>query len=140
ADLSVQGLPDGASATFDPASATASSTTATLTVTVPLRVAPGRYTLTLAASHPRPDGSPGGATAMVALVVPKPCVVPRVVGKTLSGARQALRAAHCPAGTIRRVRSSRPAGRVASQAAKPGSLRVPGFAVSLGVSRARPAV
>jgi hypothetical protein len=140
ADLAVQGLPAGASASFEPAVAGGPSTTATLKVNVPLKVAPGRYVLTLSATHPRPDGSTGGGSATIALVVPRPCVVPRVVGKTLAAARAALRAAHCTTGTIRKVRSSRPPGRVALQGSKAGSLRVPGFAVTLAVSRARPAV
>jgi hypothetical protein len=51
---------------------------------------------------------------------PRSCVVPRVIGMRLIRARARIRRAGCSVGTIRRVRSRRPPGRVAAQTPAPG--------------------
>jgi hypothetical protein len=66
--------------------------------------------------------------------VPK-CKVPRLVGKTLSRARRMIRAARCSVGRIRRVRSKRARGRVASQRPRAGRVLTAGTKVNLAVSR-----
>jgi PASTA domain-containing protein len=64
------------------------------------------------------------------------CVVPRVVGRTLSAARARIRRAHCGIGRIRRVRSARRAwGRVVAQSPRAGSIRARGYRVRLSVGR-----
>jgi len=77
-----------------------------------------------------PDNRPFAAVYQGTL-----CTVPRVVGKPLAKAKAALKRAHCRAGTIRRVSSRVPAGRVVSQGKKPGTKLVAGSPVKLVVSR-----
>jgi hypothetical protein len=103
-----------------------------LSLHVPLTVPAGSYPLSVTAT----SGS-ASATAQVLLTVPPPCRVPGVVGRTLGAAQRALRAGHCRSNVARRVRSSRPAGRVIRQFTAAGALRVPGFAVALSVSRGK---
>jgi PASTA domain len=66
--------------------------------------------------------------------VPK-CKVPRLVGKTLDRARRMIRVAHCSVGRIRRARSNRARGRVASQKPRAGRVFVAGTKVNLVISR-----
>ena len=66
--------------------------------------------------------------------VPK-CKVPRLLGKTLARARRMIRVAHCSMGRIRRARSSRARGRVASQKPKAGRVFAAGTKVNLVISR-----
>ena len=66
--------------------------------------------------------------------VPK-CKVPRLLGKTLDRARRMIRAAHCSVGRIRRVRSTRARGRVASQKPRAGRVLAAGTKVNLVISR-----
>ena len=62
------------------------------------------------------------------------CVVPRVIGMTLSRARTRIRARHCSVGRIRRARSRR-VGRVVGQSPRPGARRARGARVNLVVGR-----
>ena len=64
------------------------------------------------------------------------CVVPRVVGRTLSVARARIRHAHCAVGRIHRVRARRRAwGRVVAQSPRAGAIRARGYPVRLAVGR-----
>jgi hypothetical protein len=69
---------------------------------------------------------------------PSGCIVPRVVGKKLAGAKAALRRRHCRLGRLRRAYSPRlRRGRVLSQKPKPGRNLKRGARVNLVVSRGR---
>jgi beta-lactam-binding protein with PASTA domain len=62
--------------------------------------------------------------------------VPRLGGKTLKGAKSALRRAHCAIGKIKRTRSTKAKrGRVISQKPKAGTRRPSGAKVNLTVSK-----
>lgn len=63
------------------------------------------------------------------------CLVPRLKGKLLKVARQAIRRANCSVGRVRSVRSRRARGRVLSQNPRPGVRRPRGTRVNLVVSR-----
>jgi hypothetical protein len=65
------------------------------------------------------------------------CRVPRVVGLSLARARTQIRRSRCSVGRIRHIRSTRPRGRVISQAPSPGSVLTHGTPVRLTVSRGR---
>ena len=67
-------------------------------------------------------------------VLPLPCWVPRVVGKTLPAARRAINRAGCRVGRVRRVRSRR-VGRVLSQSPRARSQQPRGKRVNLVVGR-----
>jgi len=74
---------------------------------------------------------------VIAAPAPAPaarCVVPRLLGKTLPGARAALRRSRCAVGRIRRVRSRR-VGRVVAQSPRAGVRRARGTRVNLSVGR-----
>ena len=62
------------------------------------------------------------------------CVVPRVIGLTLSRARAKLRSKHCSVGRVRRARSRR-VGRVIGQSPRPGARRARGAKVNLVIGR-----
>ena len=68
---------------------------------------------------------------------PPRCRVPRVVGKTLVTARRLIRRSNCAVGRVRYARSTRPRGRIVSQAPRAGVNRVRGTKVALVVSRGR---
>ena len=65
------------------------------------------------------------------------CVVPKVVGKTLSAAKKTLKAAHCGVGKIKRVYSKVRNGRVAAQNPKPGKHLASGAKVALTVNKGK---
>ena len=65
------------------------------------------------------------------------CKVPKLVGRGLTPARRAIRAAHCSVGRIRYVRSKRIRGRVLSQSPRAGRTLAAGTKVNLVVSRGR---
>ena len=67
----------------------------------------------------------------------RPCVVPRVVGRTLRTARTTIRRANCSVGRVRYASSTRRRGRVIGQSLRPGARRAPGAPVNLVVSRGR---
>ena len=69
-------------------------------------------------------------------LVPAPCVVPRLRGRTLAGARAALAAAHCSLGPVRRAPATA-IGRVVAQSAAPGRRLAHGapIGVTIGVRR-----
>jgi beta-lactam-binding protein with PASTA domain len=66
--------------------------------------------------------------------VPK-CKVPRVIGKGLTKARTAIRAANCSVGRVRRVQSKRTRGHVVRQSPLAGRRLAVGSKVNLFVSR-----
>ncbi len=65
------------------------------------------------------------------------CVVPAVVGRRLSIARQRIERAGCRVGQVRRARSRARAGRVATQRPRPGTRLIGRGRVNLTVSRGR---
>ena len=83
-------------------------------------------------------GSATAASAPTRRVSRRPvCIVPRLMGKRLAGARRSIRAAHCAPGRVRRVASRKARGRVIGQGLKPGLHRPAGTKVNLVVSRGR---
>jgi hypothetical protein len=89
----------------------------------------------------------GGLSATAPVVVvgapailppPVKCVVPRLRGKTLLGARRALRLRHCTLGHVGRAYSRRiRRGRILSQSASAGAHRPRGAKVGVVISRGR---
>jgi subtilisin family serine protease len=65
------------------------------------------------------------------------CVVPRLAGKTLAGARTALTRARCALGRVTRRRSRVRRGRVVAQSVRPGTRRPRGSRVGVVLSRGR---
>jgi beta-lactam-binding protein with PASTA domain len=65
------------------------------------------------------------------------CVVPRVVGKTLSAAKRILRAAHCGVGKTTRVYSKLKRGRVVAEKPRAGRHLKSGARVALTVSKGK---
>ena len=66
-----------------------------------------------------------------------PCVVPKVIGKTLSAAKKALTAASCSVGTIRAVYAKAKKGRVVAEHPKPGTHLKHGGKVTLTLSKGK---
>ena len=66
-----------------------------------------------------------------------PCVVPKVIGKTLSSARTTLTAASCSVGKITRVSARGKKGRVVAQHPKPGAHLKHGAKVALTLSKGK---
>jgi hypothetical protein len=81
------------------------------------------------------DGSLHGQAFVADLAVP--CVVPHVVGKTLSAAENALSLASCAVGKIKKVKAKAKAGRVVAQSPKPGKHLKGGSKVALSLSKGR---
>ncbi len=75
-----------------------------------------------------------GAAPRLAL---RACVVPAVIGRRLSIARQRIERAGCRVGRVRRARSRARAGRVATQRPRAGAHLVPRGRVNLTISRGR---
>lgn len=67
----------------------------------------------------------------------KRCIVPRVLGLTLAGAKKVLRKAHCSVGRVSRRYSASPKGHVVRQKPHPGVHRPAGSPVRLVLSRGR---
>jgi PASTA domain/Divergent InlB B-repeat domain len=66
------------------------------------------------------------------------CVVPKVKGKKLRAAKQAIRRAHCAVGTVTRAFSAKvKKGRVISQKPKPGKKLAAGSKIKLKVSKGK---
>lgn len=87
-----------------------------------------------------PSGSVVSASlpsAVVQPALPRPCVVPRLRGKTVRAARNALVRAGCTLGKVGRGRSSLAKGRVSRQSARPGRRLRPRARVSVVVSLGR---
>ncbi|MEA2391591.1 MAG: hypothetical protein QOK31_1700 [Solirubrobacteraceae bacterium] len=89
-------------------------------------------TLTCTVTALNSDGSSSATSRGVK--VPQ-CVVPRVVGKTLSKAKSLIRRAHCAVGRVTHKRSSGKAGRVLKQKPRAGHRGPPGTKVALVVSK-----
>jgi hypothetical protein len=85
-----------------------------------------------ASAHSAPSG-------LVRPALPKPCIVPRLRGKTLVASRRALLRAGCSLGKVRRSHGVVRKGRVSGQTARPGRRLKPrarvGVVVSLGRRR-----
>jgi PASTA domain len=99
-------------------------------------VATATATFTAVAAAATPTETPA-ATTTAPTVTPtvKHCLVHSLKGKTLAAAKQALVAAGCAVGRIRRTRSHRVRkGRVISQSSKAGLSLKPGTKISLTVS------
>jgi hypothetical protein len=72
-------------------------------------------------------------------LIPKPCVVPKVKGKTVAAAKRAIKAHHCTVGRIKHALSRTvKKGRVISQKPRPGRRLKHGAKVNLVVSKGRP--
>jgi len=82
------------------------------------------------------DGS-NEVVQAVARPGPRPCVVPKVVGKTLVLARAAIVASNCRTGRIARTSSKARKGQVLSQSPTAGQILKGGTRVKLAVSRGR---
>jgi len=65
------------------------------------------------------------------------CIVPRVVGKTLSAAKRMLRAAHCGVGKTTGAYSNLKQGRVVAQKPRAGKRLKSGAKVALTVSKGK---
>lgn len=67
---------------------------------------------------------------------PVKCVVPKVKHETLTGAKRAIKKAHCAVGRVTRVKSTKKnKGRVIAQKPKPGKHLRKGAKVALKVGR-----
>ncbi len=89
-----------------------------------------------------PPGPPGPPPPPSSPPPPPPaaakrCNVPRVIGMTLARAKARIRRANCRVGRVRRVKSKRRFGRVASQKPRPGRRLARGTRVHVNVSRGR---
>jgi hypothetical protein len=116
----------GTSTTF-----TAAPNAGTGSVVVSLRGVSGSASIVVNA--PPPPATPPPPPAVVA---PQLCVVPKLRGKTLLAARQALKRRHCALGPLRRAYSRTiRRGRVISQRPAPGTRRPRGTKISVVVSR-----
>jgi hypothetical protein len=81
---------------------------------------------------PGPGPGAGGPAAKPPIAL---CVVPRLTGKTLKAARAALAKAGCVTGKVASRRVPRKAGKVVTQAAKPGVRLKAGAKVGLVIGR-----
>ncbi len=66
-----------------------------------------------------------------------PCIVPKLVGKTLSAAKKTLTAASCSVGKIKKVHAKAKKGRVVAQRSKPGTFLKHGAKVALTLSKGK---
>jgi PKD repeat protein len=101
-------------------------------------VVPGSYPATLTVDDGR--GKASTATVRIRVTAAPPrvsCVVPKVVGKTLAGARRAIVKANCTTGRIETAYSQSKRGRVVSQAPRAGRRLKKGSRVNLLVSKGR---
>ena len=73
--------------------------------------------------------------AVTAKFVPRPCVVPNLVGKTLAAANAAIKKALCSVGTVTTTASGKPKGVVVAQKPKHGKRLKQHAKVSLVVSK-----
>ena len=73
--------------------------------------------------------------AVTAKFVPRPCVVPNLVGKTLAAANAAIKKAFCSVGTVTTTASGKPRGVVVAQKPKHGKRLKQHAKVSLVVSK-----
>jgi beta-lactam-binding protein with PASTA domain len=79
-----------------------------------------------------------GAAHSLALVVPPPCMVPKVVGKKISAAKLAIAKRHCRTGKVGYAYSRKHTkGIVISQSRRPGRVLPAGSKIDLVVSRGR---
>jgi beta-lactam-binding protein with PASTA domain len=60
------------------------------------------------------------------------CIVPKLTGKKLKGAKKKLKAAHCKIGTVTKAKgATSKTGKVVKQHPKPGKTLAPGSKVSV---------
>jgi hypothetical protein len=94
----------------------------------------GSYTVRVSQA----DAVGNASTTTKRIVIAEPCVVPALVGKSLTAAKAAIRRSHCRTGRITRARSATvPKGRVLSQRPAPGRRLANGARVNLVVSRGK---
>jgi hypothetical protein len=98
--------------------------------------------LTVAAKPPPPPPEEASSTLSADATAAPACVVPRLRGRTLGGARRSLLAAHCTVGAVR-ARAARLSPRhvigqrVIGQSPAPGTVAQPGAGVALVLVRPR---
>jgi alpha-tubulin suppressor-like RCC1 family protein len=98
----------------------------------------GAGSCTITASQP--GNANYGAAAEVSRtfsIAPPPCTVPRVVGKSLAAARQAINLGHCRTGKVAFAYSSKRSGVVISQSRSPGNVVRTGARIDVAVSLGR---
>jgi hypothetical protein len=82
------------------------------------------------------NGQSAPAAVLVTVAPPPPCLVPKLAGKRVAAARNALAAAHCALGKVtKRKASKKKSGRVLSQKPKAGTRLPAGSRVSVVVGR-----
>lgn len=93
----------------------------------------GTMTVTLTITD---DNGGDAATRGTIKVLPRGCVVPRLLGRKLGGARHALNAAGCRLGTVKRKHAGpRRRGRVIRQSLRTGTTRPAGTAVAVTIGK-----
>jgi hypothetical protein len=98
----------------------------------------GAGTCTVTASQPGDSNYLAAADVSHTFAIrPAPCKVPKVTGKRLAAAKQAIARAHCRTGKVRHAYSSRKKGFVVSQSKRAGRVLPPSSKVNLLVSRGR---
>ncbi len=109
-----------------------SQSTATPTVSHTYR-APGAVIVTLTITDANGDTA---AVRQPIKVLPRSCLVPRLLGRHLGGARRALKSAGCRLGAIKRqTAGAGRRGRVIRQSFRPGAIQPPGRAVTVVVGK-----
>jgi hypothetical protein len=99
----------------------------------------GTATVSIAAAASTDDANAAdnAASGAVTILAAVRCVVPRVVGKTLTAARSAIVRGKCTVGRLTRAFSTRAKGRVVRQQPAAGARRVQGARVALVLSKGR---
>ncbi|MBV8990979.1 MAG: PASTA domain-containing protein [Solirubrobacterales bacterium] len=132
--ITVQGTatdPIGLSAVKVDGAAVGVAATGSFTARVPLRL--GSNAINVTATNQA--GNLASASVTVSYV-PYQCTVPRLRGKQLAAAKNALRRSHCAVGKVKQVRSTRvKRGTVIATSPKAGARRRLGTKVALTVSR-----
>jgi hypothetical protein len=74
-------------------------------------------------------------TAILTVAALEPCVVPKLIGLTLSAAKSRLRARYCRLGRVRGGHLTAMKGRVVSQSRAPGLLLAPSAEVGVKIRK-----
>lgn len=86
---------------------------------------------------PVTTGNPSEVTPLSTPTATKPCVVPKLVGKTLKQAKRALKKAGCKAGKAKKSKSKKRKGRIVKQRYKAGTKLPAGATVPLTISKGK---